>query len=250
MCCTQGSRRRLGRRLQQLHYTWDEQLLHKVKRDVRSLSSTIPPVEGVSLYNLARDIALVQDQIQQLSKLESDTALENWKARMSQDRSQISWIKRKADSYLHFENQAQGGPTPATDLHRHAILPEEVIRQAELEWIPRWTAIQPAVPWEEFVAILEHTPRPSNQANRQATWQSNLECALSPENLWKRCRKMLGKAPGPDAWKADQLVHLPWQWWQRLADLWLQVLRTGNVPDRWREAAVVLLPKDDGGVRP
>lgn len=39
-------------------------------------------------------------------------------------------------------------------------------------------------------------------------------------------------------------------WWQRLADLWLQVLRTGNVPDRWREAAVVLLPKDDGGVRP
>ena len=29
-----------------------------------------------------------------------------------------------------------------------------------------------------------------------------------------------------------------------------RLLRTGNVPDRWREAAVVLLPKDDGGVRP
>ena len=80
---------------------------------------------------------------------------------MSQDRSQISWIKRKADSYLHFENQAQGGPTPATDLHRHAILPEEVIRQAELEWIPRWTAIQPAVPWEEFPPQVERPYRAS-----------------------------------------------------------------------------------------
>lgn len=210
MCCTQGSRRRLGRRLQQLHYTWDEQLLHKVKGDVTSLSSTIPPLEGVSLYNLARDIALVQDQIQQLSKLESDTALENWKARMSQDRSQILWIKRKADSYLHFENQAQGGPTPATDLHRHAILPEEVIRQAKLEWIPRWTAIQPAVPWEEFVAILEHTQpdpaiKPTGKQLGNLTWN-----ALFPwktfGNVVARC---LVKAPGPDAWKADQLVHLP-----------------------------------------
>ena len=32
--------------------------------------------------------------------------------------------------------------------------------------------------------------------------QSQLESALTPEKLLKRWRQMIGKAPGPDAWKA------------------------------------------------
>ena len=243
--------RRLCRRLQQLHYTWDAPLVHKVRKDVMFLSYKFPALVRVTLCDLESDILIVQHEIQHLSTLESDTALENWNIRMQQDRSQMAWVKRKADGYLQFESKATAGPTPTADLHRHPIVPEEVIRHAEMEWLPRWTAAQqPASQPADFAAILAYTPTPGEQATRQAAWQSQLEGALTPEQLWKRCRKMIGKAAGPDSWKADQLIHLPWQWWHCLAEPWLKVLRTGNVPDRWREAAVVLLPKDDGGIRP
>ena len=60
---------------------------------------------------------------------------------MMQDRSQISWIKRKADGHLHFESQAEAGPNPATDPHKHPVRPEEVIRHAAMECNLNWKVL-------------------------------------------------------------------------------------------------------------
>ena len=61
---------------------------------------------------------------------------------------------------------------------------------------------------------------------------------------------MAGKAAGPDGWSPDPLTRLPDTWWDAFAALWQSVWESSVIPDRWLEARVCLLPKDDKSYRP
>ena len=57
------------------------------------------------------------------------------------------------------------------------------------------------------------------------------------------CKCMVGKASGPDGWSPDALVRLPTAFWEAVATVWTRVLAASQVPQRWSEARVALIPK-------
>lgn len=94
-----------------------------------------------------------------------------------------------------------------------------------------------------------------DQAQRFAAQHANLsQCDLQVNwqgaKLLKICKQMATKAAGPDAWSAAQLALLPLPWLSCFAQLWEVVYNTANIPARWLEARVALLPKGALGFRP
>ena len=173
-------------------------------------------------------------------------------ARIESKRSshrQASWIKRKADLHLNFE-QVDSGLESRPDVHRVAVHPVQVIRQAEAEWLPRWNC--PA-----HLSSPQHLEQVDQFLAGHSTSNSfsSSSCSMPVVNwdgskLQKICRQMATKASGPDSWSAAQLVLLPIAWWNCFALLWQVVYETGSIPDRWMEARVTLLPKGLRDFRP
>eukprot|EP00439_Symbiodinium_sp_Y106_P064874 s593_g10.t1 len=61
---------------------------------------------------------------------------------------------------------------------------------------------------------------------------------------------MFGKAPGPDGWLPEHLHRLPDTFWCAAARLWNKVLTLGQLPKRWTESTVTLIPKKMDESRP
>ena len=117
--------------------------------------------------------------------------------------------------------------------------PAEVIRQAEEEWIPRWTADH--VSCAEVDSLLRRLPEvPSVE----------VEVSFTAAKLLKAAGKMQGKSGGPDNWEVCHFQALPSGFWEALASLWQVVYSTSRVPRRWREARVCLVSMATGGHRP
>ena len=73
---------------------------------------------------------------------------------------------------------------------------------------------------------------------------------MRPEKLIKAAQKAILKSGGPDGWTAPQLLRLPVDFWEMLAELWQTILDGAPVPKVWKTARVVLIPKPEGGDRP
>ena len=84
--------------------------------------------------------------------------------------------------------------------------PAEVIRQAEEEWIPRWTADH--VSCAEVDSLLRRLPEvPSVE----------VEVSFTAAKLLKAAGKMQGKSGGPDNWEVCHFQALPSGFWEALA---------------------------------
>ena len=63
-------------------------------------------------------------------------------------------------------------------------------------------------------------------------------------------RKGMGKAAGPDDWRADEWDKLPEDFWLKLAEVWELVLGGAPIPEQWLHVRCVMIPKEGGGQRP
>lgn len=85
------------------------------------------------------------------------------------------------------------------------------------------------------------------EANRSELSFPPIEAA----DLREAIRKNRGKAPGPDAWKAEHLVDAPDTFYQCLADLWKHCLQLSLLPEAWLCVRVTGIPNSEpGSLRP
>ena len=124
-------------------------------------------------------------------------------------------------------------------LSHTAVRPAEIIRQAEDEWVPRWTADE--VSCEEVDALLCRLSEISDV---------EVEVSFTAAKLLKAAGKMKGTSGGPDNWEVCHFQALPSGFWEALAALWQVVYSTARVPRRWREARVCMVPKLRVGIGP
>lgn len=231
--------RRLSRRLTQLaRHPEDTRLRDIIARAVEELQGSFSWLGELPHFTMEQHAAWVQTQVETVAQAERDRGFERWHASMQDStKKQTAWIKRRAS--------LKGGLAhphwcDAEAVRRRAIHPVEVIKRAEEEWCPRWTAGEVDVlPVQSLLEALD-PPRGGTIAMPCFT-PSKLQCAAS---------KMVGKASGPDGWEASQLLRLPAPFWHALSDLWQCAYECAALPARWREARVALVPKADGGHRP
>ena len=84
----------------------------------------------------------------------------------------------------------------------------------------------------------------TEHAPPQAAWPGD-QGPLQAHELMKRARNHSKGSAGPDGISAENLADMPVQWWSMLAQL-LQLWTAQNkFPASWREARMVLIPKDE-----
>ena len=84
----------------------------------------------------------------------------------------------------------------------------------------------------------------TERAPPQAAWPGD-QAPLQAHELMKRARSHAKGSAGPDGISAENLADMPVQWWSMLAQL-LQLWTAQNkFPVSWREARMVLIPKDE-----
>ena len=220
----------------------DPHLCSNILRGIRDLSHRFPELLQISLDEPGIAVRVIDALVSKLEKDERLFALKKWKVDMRDAGKATQWIKRKADAFLQFEETRQGSPLDHTQ-SLNAVHPTQVVQEAFHTWSAKWTARQEPPSQSDLQSLFSRTPRLD-------TALLDVTEVLSADKLFQRCKEMAGKASGPDDWDAAKLLHLPSTWWQALAQLWSIVFQTGNIPQRWKEATVVLLPKPDGGTRP
>ena len=235
--------RRLLRRFKQLCFTpSDPNLCSNILRGIRDLSHSFPEISQISL-DFPEDASMfLEALVSKIEKEEKQIALKKWKEDMHNVLQARQWVKRKAAAVLQFEALQQGSPLDPTQ-PLNAVHPAQVVQEAFDTWSARWTTRSDHPTHTDFQSIFVRT-------QKLEPGSLDVTEVLSAEKLFQRCKAMAGKASGPEDWDAAKLLHLPMLWWHALAQLWCTVLQTGTIPQRWKEATVVLLPKPDGGTRP
>lgn len=180
----------------------------------------------------------VASLILQTEVLIKDTNLSKWKSRIAgSEAEQRRWVKMRAQQRIAQTLQPEIA-TPASV--RKAIHPSHVLEHESAVWRDEWSHNQVDIP---CIRDLLHSVVPRPPA-------CQVDLTIHPTELRRSAMSMVGKAPGPDSWQADDLVTLPEEFWQALADIWNLVLQHSQIPTTWSDARVALLPKPDGSTRP
>ena len=231
--------RRLLRRLCQLRECpGDSHLRDKVASQVHKLSGRFEWLGELPYFDVELYCEWVERNLFELEASAKQAVFLKWRENMQESPANVrSWVKKRANlvgelgrsppSLSAFENQQ----------FECGILPVNVIRDAETEWMARWGQLTEASQCEDVNKLLADLPRFS-----EVSW----ECCFTAQALQKSARAMVGSAAGPDQWSVEAWLCLPEPFWEALAKLWTAVLHSGIVPERWREGRVVLLPKEVG----
>ncbi|CAE7617784.1 unnamed protein product [Symbiodinium necroappetens] len=231
--------RRLHRRLAHLaRVPADAPLLRKVRGDLHCAAETFPELRAFADANPLDALESVAGIVKLVADDERRAALRRWLATTSDDfGAQCSWVRRRCA----LEEAADRPSVPLGDLDPRVVTaPTEVLKQAESEWAPRWTARRD----RSDDAVL-HALRALPEVP-QCAWQVTFD----GPSLCGMARSMKGKAPGVDQWRAEELLLLPPSFWQSLAELWQSIADRGDVPRPWQRVRIALLPKRQGGTRP
>ncbi|CAE7345760.1 unnamed protein product [Symbiodinium sp. KB8] len=231
--------RRLSRRLTQLaRCPEDARLRDIVGRNVGDLQALFPWLQDLPFFTMEQQAEWVHSQVEEAAKVELEAGFARWRSSLSgSTKKQTAWIKRRASLRTGLSNPRW---STAEEMRRTAIHPVEVIRRAEAEWCPRWTAGEiEEGPVRELLSELVPPVRGSSTTP-----------TFSSTRLLRVASKMRGKACGPDGWEASHFLSLPGTFWQALGDLWQCAFESAKLPARWREARVALVPKQTGGCRP
>lgn len=78
-----------------------------------------------------------------------------------------------------------------------------------------------------------------NWASRATT----IDTGIDGSDVYMAMKRSRGKAPGPDAWRAEDFLRLPHQAFDKIAEIWAAVLRTGRLPQVWVDGRVANIPK-------
>ncbi|CAJ1439524.1 unnamed protein product [Effrenium voratum] len=167
--------------------------------------------------------------------------LKAWKARMAADEGQQrAWVKRFALTRAQESRAARPAPS-SKGVSASAVHPSIAVDEQQREWTAVWGQESGRGTGEEFQSFLRNVPNNVNEA---------VAFSAKGSDLLQAMRAMTRKAPGPDDWRAKDLLRMGPIWWSCLEDLWAHVISSGCIPRRWVEAKIVLIPKDAGGWRP
>ena len=234
--------KRLHRRLVQWQKDPDvdgqADLLRKLEMNLHSLTRIFRELEHVHLSNLQLAIQKVEEVINDQTQHESDRRLQHWSCKINENQHfRNAWVKLREQAV---QNQQCSMPKPGVPQRWNALHPAHVLAEACSNWTEVWT--RKVVDHQPFLSMLTQVSRPD-----EGDFITAIHLQPTGIDLQRLAEKMLGKAPGPDSWKAEHLVRLPDLWWQGLADLWCAVLQSGRVPSAWKHATIVLLDKSEAG---
>ena len=231
--------RRLSRRLTQLaRQPGDHRLRGVIGRAVEELQGAFPWLQDLPYFSMEQQAEWVQVQVEEAANVELQAGFERWRSSLGASvRKKTAWIKRRASLKGDLANSRWSSDA---EVRRTAIHPVSIIRSAEAEWCPRWTAGD--VHTGPVHALLAELPAPTAGTTSAPTFTAS--------KLKRAAAKMVGKASGPDGWEASHFLHLPEAFWCALGELWQCAFASAALPSRWREARVAMVPKAAGGHRP
>ncbi|CAJ1388131.1 unnamed protein product [Effrenium voratum] len=162
-------------------------------------------------------------------------------ARMAADEGQQrAWVKRFALTRAQESRAARPAPS-SKGVSASAVHPSIAVDEQQREWTAVWGQESGRGTGEDFQSFLRNVPNNVNEA---------VAFSAKGSDLLQAMQAMTRKAPGPDDWRAKDLLRMGPIWWSCLEDLWAHVISSGCIPRRWVEAKIVLIPKDAGGWRP
>ncbi|CAE7202460.1 unnamed protein product, partial [Symbiodinium sp. KB8] len=233
--------RRLHRRLCHLRcHPGEGQLRAVVMRQLRQLASKVPELAALRGAAPEAGVELVSGLVAELETSSRDQALHTWRKRMREEPGLArAWVKRRARAESDLKRPI---PPVGSVTARQSIHPTAVVSDAEKQWMEKWGRLPSSGGCAAVRNLLASVPdQPSLD-----DWMPD----LSASNLLRIAKTMVGKAPGPDNWRVEEWILLPSGFWEALSLLWRQVLRSGQIPERWTEGKVVLIPKPSTGMRP
>lgn len=204
------------RRLRRLHRRIAEILRHPDHAHLRSIAvvgargmeTLFPVLANLCERTIDQFSDTVASLILQTEVLIKDTNLSKWKSRIAgSEAEQRRWVKMRAQQWVAQTLQPEIA-TPASV--RKAIHPSHVLEHESAVWRDEWSHNQVDIP---CIRDLLHSfvPRPP---------ACQVDLTIHPTELRRSAMSMVGKAPGPDSWQANDLVTLPEEFWQALADIW------------------------------
>ena len=240
--------RRFHRRLLHLgRRPHEDQLRARTQRDADHFRAILRAATGHHCGlpsrpdRLAELAAVVDSIIKDEEKEVRDHRLKAWKARvcLAPDK-QRTWVKTHAQA--HVKEMRSAGPSPTLGgVTAAAIHPARVVLEQQAEWTSYWRQ-RPGLGIDlGFRSLLADVPVPDGEI---------LEVAVTVEEFQLAMRAMTSKAAGPDKWDAGHLLQMGPGWWTGATEIWNHCLTTGDIPQRWMEARVILIPKPMGGHRP
>ena len=231
--------RRLSYRLHQLaRNPNDPPLRMRIKKSLTGIRAKGIDIPFQSFDNLELLCPSVDSMVQEFEQQEKSIAISRWRAHTRSNlNAQIAWVKRRADETLDFEK-----PYQAVQDAPQAIHPVSFLTQQAKIWGDKWTA-NPNRPNDglDLITILESVPQPK---------APDVNLTIDAESLRAANKAMFGKAPGPDSWLPEHLHRLPETFWNAAARLWNKALALGQLPKRWTESTVTLIPKKTDESRP
>ena len=204
------------RRLRRLHRRIAEILRHPdnahlrsiVVVDARGMETLFPVLANLCERTIDQFSDTVVSLILQTEVLIKDTNLSKWKSRIAgSEAEQRRWVKMRAQQWVAQTLQPEIA-TPASV--RKAIHPSHVLEHESAVWRDEWSHNQVDIP---CIRDLLHSVVPRPPA-------CQVDLTIHPTELRRSAMSMVGKAPGPDSWQANDLVTLPEEFWQALEDIW------------------------------
>ena len=178
---------------------------------------------------------VLREQLEQ----QCGVTLRKWQEKMATNAAkQRAWVKRRAE---HDTSCKSPSSHTASIVKAAAIHPVSIVQTAADVWCNIWNVPQQAWCDNSMSHCLQRSPRNA---------PVNIHLSVSGLELYHAASLMKDKAAGPDGWVAKPLLELPQIWWDAVAELWTSVMKNGDIPARWVEARVALIPKPDGGTRP
>lgn len=227
---------RLRRRLTHLaRHPHDQHLQRITWRTAQALTPTHPELASPDPQHVASITAALDALIAEEERERELRRLHKWTAEVHTNvAAQRRWIRRARDS-------ADDAPT-ALFHTQTAVHPRDQIATAQADWAKWWCGDHAA---EHNLGRLDEllAAAPAEPASRS-------EVVFTGENLRRAALRSVRKAPGPDAWRSEDLARLPLRWWSAVAELWQTVWADGVPPHAWARARVVMLAKPSGGYRP
>lgn len=179
---------------------------------------------------------LIDDQVWR----EKEGRLRRWFQKLEDERLLMKWITKEADKETEKDPEAGAEPLKPLVGPQH---PQEVIETEAKKWETLWNP-----PKEEMPVLAD--------ALRHDDWthyfRHNLEAPwLEGKELKRIVDANVRKACGIDEWTPLAWSLLPESFFDGLAAVWNVVIHAGaKIPKAWLQVRVVLLPKEEGGLRP
>ena len=237
--------RRFHRRLLHLgRHPHEAQLRARTQRDAAHFRATL---SAASVHHcglpscpdqLAELAAVVASIIKNEEDVVRDHRIKAWKARMrlAPDK-QRTWVKTHAQA--HVKETRSAGPSPTLGgVMASAIHPARVVLEQQHEWSSYWRQRPGLGVGRDFHSLLADVPVPA------------VEVTVTVADFQLAMRAMTSKAAGPDDWDAGHLLQMGPGWWACAVEIWNHCLLSGDIPMRWMESRVILIPKPAGGHRP